>query len=78
MSIELLPIEPEEVKLGMHVHSVEWYEHGAMIQFRGVVCCVGRDEEGRRFAQLRGIPYTGITGRHPWRVDLFEVVGVAP
>ena len=68
------PIAVDDVKLGMLVHSREWYDHGTVLTFTGYVQAIGREKDGRRFAQLRGLPYMGIEGRHPYRVDLYEVL----
>lgn len=72
----LRPIDPDEVRIGMTVYSVERYASGSVLTFFGAISTIGREPDGRPFADLRGIPHQGINGRKPISFELYEVMAV--
>lgn len=69
-------IRTDEIRIGMQVYFIERYASGAELTFYGHICRVGRDANGERFADLRGIPHQGVNGRQPESVTLYEVLEV--
>ncbi len=68
-----VPIESDEVCLGMTVFCAELYPGGTVLTAGGRVVALGYTEHGQYFAQLQGTPYTGHVPRYPIAVKLFRV-----
>lgn len=71
----LRAIRPDEVKVGMHLFSIERWPSGGTISYDGIVEKIERQSNGLRVAHLEGIPrqYRGLPPEG-WAYELYEVV----